>query len=325
MSKIITPGCPDFYINRRRYVEVESFARVGVEGLFEGRALKRGRVMRSFGAIRPVPNLITNLGLNGLGANTTQFNYMHLGTGTTTPTFADTALGTFGVSIGTGAPTSQTASNQATSPYYVQMSMRWLSAVGGATGNWTEIGVSSQATTGGLRSHALILDGGGSPTTFTVLADEQFEGTYIFRFYVPLADAPATITLSGVSHDTVTRASQANLLSAVNAWYPTFSRPFGGGTNGNNGYTGGLAAITSVPTGPVGGTNEATITNATYSTDSFYQDVAFRWGSGNAVGTLGALRLHLNACSFQIGYTPSIVKLTTQELIHNQRTSWARR
>ena len=38
MSRIIKPGEPGFFINRRRYVESEASARFGVEGLYIARA-----------------------------------------------------------------------------------------------------------------------------------------------------------------------------------------------------------------------------------------------------------------------------------------------
>lgn len=316
---IITPGSPDFYINRKRYKESNSDVACGVEGLYVLRAIKPGR-----GVVREllVPNLITNLGMNALGSSSFGIDYMQLGTGTGAPAFADTALGAFGVGLGNGY--AQADSIASSSPYYVQRQRTWTSTVGGATGNWTEIGVSNQNTNGGIRTRALIVDGGGDPTTFTVRADEQFQGSYIFRIYAPLSDAAASITLSGTSYSTITRTARATTLNSANGWFPSLAKPFGASLDGNTGNTGAIVSdITSAPTGAVGGSFSRT--DAAYTNDSFYQESAFRWGSASAVGTLASLTLHLNACCFQIGYSPSIVKLTTQELIHNQRTSWARR
>lgn len=327
MSRIITPGHPEFYINRRNYAETEACAVFGVEGFFTGQAIKPGvGVTREFGVRVPVPNLITNIGMNAIGGQygLTQFSRMHLGTGTTPPTNTDSALTNFGVSVLNADPV-EAYSIQASAPYYCQINRTWLSAVGGATGNWTEIGVSSQNTTGNLRSKALILDGGGAPTVFPVLADEQFQGTYSFRIYMPTADEVRSITLSGTPYTATSRAAQVTTLNATsNGWYPHPSFPlFNGRPDGNNCYTGALAAITSQPSGALSGF--ASQTTAAYTTDSFTSNVSYRWGSGQAVGTVRTVLVHTVCSCFQIEYSPTFAKLSTQEFIHNQRYTWARR
>ena len=170
-------------------------------------------------------NIITNLGLDAVGATGTAADWsrMLLGTGTATPAVTDTALQVFGVNVVASAGTSSYG-NSGVSPYYGWHRKVWTSAVGGATGNWTEIGISNQNTNGNLRSRALILDNMGNPTTFPVLADEQFQGTYELRQYVPLADNPASITLSGTPYATVTRALNATLANGnSNTWSPWMS------------------------------------------------------------------------------------------------------
>ena len=47
---------------------------------------------------------------------------------------------------------------------------------------------------------ALILDGGGSPTTLTILSDETLDVTYTIRVYPPTTDVTGSITLDGVSY-----------------------------------------------------------------------------------------------------------------------------
>lgn len=313
------------YINRNRYIESEGRCRIGVEGYYSGRAIKNGKVMREFGCTVPVPNLITNLGMNALGG-TPAFTRMHLGTGTAAPAFTDVALGTFGVNVLNGLPT-LVGANSGSSPYFGTTTMTWTSAVGGATGNWTEIGISNQNTTGNLRSRALILDGVGSPTVFPVLADEQFQGVYTLRTYVPLVDDTESITLSGTPYDTTTRALRAT----AQQWAPLLTgsgSPFRDGSpNGNVPimYTGALAVITA--TNPAGSilTANGTSSVSAYVSDSFQLDSAYRWGSAQGVGVGRTLMLTLMAGFFQVEYSPTINKLTTQELIHNQRVIWARR
>lgn len=321
MKRIITPGAPDFYINRNRYIETESQVKLGIEGRYRIQAIKPG-----FGVVRELefPNLITDTGINAIGGNSPGFVRMHLGTGTAAPAFTDTALGAFGVNVqnGTGSRVGNSASS---SPWFGGFTCTWESAIGGATGNWTEIGISNQNTTGNLRSRALILDGGGSPTVFPVLSDEAFRGSYTFRLYSPASDVTDNITLSGTPYTTTTRT-----LRMTSGWNPylvngTGNSPFHGDSSGGApvAYTGALAAVTdNWPAGSSAGSGAAT--TSAYGSGNFYRDSAFRWGSGTS-GTYRTLAILYGGCAFQVEYSPTIAKLTTQELIHNHRVSWARR
>lgn len=329
MSKIIKPGDRAFYINRKRYVEIESHVEVGVEGFYAGRAIKPGfGVTREFGFKVPCKNLITNVGMDALGT-APSFSRMHLGTGTAAPQDTDTTLGNFGVAVGISG--SVTGGAQGSAPYFGWTQIVWTSDVGGATGAWTEIGISNQGTDGNLRSRALILDQGGQPTAFPVLADEQFQGSYMFRVYVPTADESRAITMSGDSYDAVTRAlsaSTANIFSggwqpSINTGVPLFGHNPGAQSSANA-YTGGLSAITSA--NPLGSSLGAgTMSTATYSAGTHYLDIAQRFGSGQAVGAIRTVKTMCQCGSFQTEYDPVINKLTTEEVIHNQRVSWARR
>lgn len=308
-------------INLRRYVEVEGHGRVGVEGFYTGRAIKNGVVMREFGCKLPVPNLITNLGMDAIGAGPS-FTQMHLGTGTITPDVSQSSLAVFGVNI-TGP--ARTTGVSGASPYYGWQRSVFTSAVGAAAGSWTEIGISNQAANGGLRSRALILDAEGMPVAFPVQADEQFQGTYEFRVYAPEIDSLATVTLGSKVYETTCRA--LNVLSP-SYWAPDLfltQRPFiSRGSPTSTLYTGGLAAVTAADplgVGAGGGTN----VNASYTNGSYHQDTSTRWGSGAAVGSRITWSKGLNAALFQIAYDPVIDKLSNEELILNLRTSWARR
>lgn len=334
MSRIIIPGETPFYIARRRYVEVESTVSVGVEGFFTGRAIKPGvGVTREFGMRVPTKNLLTNLGMDALGGSSPGFTFLHLGTGTNPPEVTNTGLGNFGVSITSGT---DTAGNSGEPPYYAYRSITWSSTVGGATGNWTEIGVSSQTTNGGLRSRALIQDHLGQPTVFPVQSDEQFQGTYEFRLYPFMEDFPAEITLGSSTYNTVTRVLNAASSSGVGAWLPGIraSVPSFSPSSTISGarhawYSGGLADQTApIPLGStVGAQNNANTSTGhyTYQAGSFQLDFFVRSGSGASVGQLKTQRITLNSGSLQVEYDPVINKLSTEEVIHNQRVSWARR
>lgn len=327
MSRIIKPGVPGFYINRRRYHEIESRAQVGVCGYYMGKAIKPGiGVVREFGTSVPVPNLITDIGMDALGSGGS-FLRMHLGTGTTPPQFTDTQLQNFGVNV-LATNGSATFSSSGSSPWYGQIAITWTSAVGGATGTWYEIGVSNQNTNGNLRSRALILDNDLNPTGFTVQADEQFQGTYIFRIYAPSSDYPETVALSGTNYDTITRAIAVNVANnnSPGNWAPKIqaSAPFNAATNECRPYTGGLVSETSsAPTGVIN--NAPSVSTATYGAGNHYVDGSFRWGSGLAVGTLRTFVLSFQSARFQVEYDPTITKLTSEEIIINQRLGWARK
>ncbi len=318
-----------FFINKNRFHESYGDIKFGVSGKYMLAAIKPGvGVVRSLA----VPNLITNMGMDSL-AGDPHFNRMHLGTGTTPPAFTDTALTVFGVNVVNGI-SAQAYGVASTTPYYGWARVTWTSSVGGATGNWTEIGVSNQNTNGGLRSHALIVDGGGNPTTFPVLADEQFQGVYEFRVHLPASDAPATIDLSGTPYDTITRTLRATgtvwqpaaiatgTIGAAGLWQPSTGAQIDGNCSW---YSGGLAAVTaSNPLGSPVGSGNTTGIASTYTSGNFYRDYGINFGSGVSVGVVQTLKLMLHYGALQVNYDPTITKLTTELIRHNQRIGWAR-
>lgn len=314
-------------INFRKHVETFGVSTVGVAGYYTIEAIKPG-----MGVVRSCrfKNLITDLGMDALGTSP-QFLRMHLGTGTAAPSFSDTALANFGVNVSNN-PGDQTAGKGPAPEYYGWMRLVWTSAVGGATGTWTEIGISDQNGNGNLRSRDLIRDPGGSPTSFPVLADEQFRGTYEFRMYPPLNDAAASIELSGTPYDTVTRALQINVASTgtQGSWVPRISSnlPLLGVVGDQfqvQWYSGGLGSLTdSNPQGSVIGSGTSARGYSTYGAGNFYLDSYAQWGGANLVGTLRTLRMRLQSGTVQIEYDPLVVKLDTETLRHNQRVHWAR-
>lgn len=325
MKRIITPGDADFYINRNRHLEIDVGGQVGVAGFFSGVAIKPGfGVTRSFGMEIPVHNLLTDLGLDALGGTSCNFIRMHLGTGTATPLVTDTALTAFGVNVSSAAP-AVTEGAVGSPSFYGWRRLSWTSAVGGATGNWTEIGISSQDTNGALRSKALILDNLGAPTTFTVLADEQFQGFYEFRMYAPTGDDVRTVDISGVPYSVTTRAALAG------SWVAPLINvgDSGLGQLGTNiHYTGGLGAITASPSGAVvNGQYPAWTRPAAYGSGSYYRDNRLTvtpslWvRTWQSISNIASAHNH----AFQINYNPAIAKTNIETIILNQRISWARR
>lgn len=328
MSHIIKPGDRAFFIGRRRGIEVESRARIAVDGRYTIRAIRPDGKVR---AEMSFPNLLTNLGLNAIGQEA-KFNRMHLGTGTSIPDVTDTSLANFGVNVQSGSPSQNEYGVEAGPPRYGWTRLTWTSTAGGATGTWTEIGISDQNTNGNLRSRALILDGGGNPTSFPVLSDEQFQGTYEMRTYLPASDAQEAVAMSGTPYDTTTRAVRGNAssLSTSAGWNPYLTssssifRPVSSSGTSQDVWNGGLGAITDA--NPLGTrvAGNASISTEAYGSGNYYLDFGMRFGSGSSGSFRTFMFLSASGC-FQTEYDPPITKLTTEEVIHNLRISWARR
>src|SRR5574337_1573872 len=150
-------------------------------------------------------NLIVDNGLNRIGTGS-YMDQCYVGTGSTAPTNADTALE---MQVASTSSIHATTSGTSTSPPYYGYSRRTFRfGVGAAAGNLTEVGVGWYSGTNMLFSRALIKDIDGNPTTVTVLSDEVLDVAYEFRNYAPPADsAPYVVTISGVDYTFVTRAA----------------------------------------------------------------------------------------------------------------------
>lgn len=160
-------------------------------------------------------NLITNSGLNLIGrsystGNHSLFSVCSVGSGNTTPQFTDTdlVLPVARKNINTGVD-SRVFVEEVAGPPAVPAYWRYIKTysflAGEATGNLSEISVGQKYQDGGTDfyvafSRALILDGAGTPTTVTVLADEILEVTYELRCYIDKAQYPFSATLNSVAY-----------------------------------------------------------------------------------------------------------------------------
>lgn len=90
-------------------------------------------------------------------------------------------------------------------------------AAGAATGTLREVGV-SYSSTSGMFSRALIVDGSGTPTPFTVEADQILDVTYELRYYPKITDTVTVININGTDHTFTIRPDNADtkLASATN-------------------------------------------------------------------------------------------------------------
>lgn len=286
------------------------------------------------------PNLITNAGLDYLGANGSyvgDFYACGVGSGSTTPAFTNTALDAQVARtsnyIGAQGGTAPSA------PYYGWRRIKWRFATGTAAGNLSEVGVFSATTGGTMWSRALIVDGSGNPTTITVLSDETLDVTYELRLYPPTSDAawgPLNFTIDGVAtaESGVIRASGVTSSSYMDTWVPgewTATAAAGLIHNSSAGNvrclayeTQTLGAITSSPTGT--GYNATSVTPAAYTNGNYYRDHTVLWdlNAGNTGTIIGSFKIPTIVGSFQASINPGIPKNSSKRFILNVRVSYAR-
>jgi len=274
-------------------------------------------------------NLITNNGLNMVGNVSGDFMlYCQVGSGSATPTVTDT-----GLQSRIGASSTEQArvvgTNNTVSPYYGYRRKTYRFAAGTATGNVSELGI-SPASTGAVFSRALVLDGGGSPTTITILSDEVLDVIYELRLYVPMNDATGSITLSseGSTHTWTFRALEVD--GSGNTPWSSFRRAFDFAiVNQNwqqNGIESGLQAITANGYAATG-TNATGTLVGSYVVGNYYRDVQifFDLNQANFATGIGRVAICTNYGAYQYGFSPKIAKINTKKLTLVVRISWARK
>jgi hypothetical protein len=276
--------------------------------------------------VPPFRNLITDAGLERMGDNSDWMQWCQVGSGSTAPTVLDTGL----VSRVAGTSTQQAfvTAAQNSEPYYLSSNKTYRFAEGVAAGNLSEVGV-GWLSIGGLFSRALILDAGGVPTTITVLADELLDVTYRFRQYPPSTDSVGTITLRGIVHDYVGRASNvASFSPSVNWGWGSSGQSAGTGKATSSRYTAQSGPIGAITTGPFGASFPASTLGAlSYSAGSLYRDFVIAWdnNSGNVPDGIGAVCIGMGIGAYQFGFTPKIMKTSDDTLSLTFRHSWARK
>lgn len=264
------------------------------------------------------PNLITDNGLNRMGAASDYLSVCMVGSGSTAPANTDTSLQSQVAS--TGTVNSTTTGNNA-SPRYGWKRRTYRFAAGAAAGNLSEVGVGYSTTE--VFSRALILDGGGNPTTITVLADEVLDVSYELRFYISEADVPFSVDISGVTYACVVRPSSINEAIGDQIGDSISVNTFGR-ANGISAYeTQTLGAVTGAPGGPEFQVDWA---NSSYSAGTFYRTTVVTAGlnQANTATGIGSLRVDNTFCDWQMNFTPKIPKDATKVLTLNVRSSWGR-
>lgn len=295
--------------------------KVGCEGWYKIEAVKADGSRRLLADW--FPNLITDQGLNRMGANSDYLLWCQVGSGDNTPAFTDTTLETF-----VAATSNQTAVStgaQPSSPYFIAHTITYRFAEGVAAGNLSEVGIAWTSGASSLFSRALIVDSLGAPTTITVLSDEFLDVTYQLRIYPPTTDVTGTIVISGISYDYTLRA----------AYVTTVQTGFGVGWSigtaagclaSNSSYGAMTGAIGAITTGPSGTQSQpSTATNAAYGTNNLYRDSSFVWDLTRANFNVLSILVGLTWATYQIEFDPFIPKDNTKILTLTFRQTWARK
>lgn len=253
------------------HTEISGFYRFEAVRLVGGIEISRRIVADWF------PNLITDAGLEDMATLDSYLGYCQVGAGNATPQVTDTALAskvaytTYRISSIGGAAS--------ISPYYTYVRNTYRFAEGAAAGNLSEVGV-GKATSGGLFSRALILDGNGAPTTIQILSDETLDVTYELRYYPKTTDDTGQITLSGNiggDYNWIMRASR------VTTWGFSASGTNQGRASAPSGclaYNGEIGDITSYPSGTYQGAESISV--LAYEANSKQRKFAVTWGLANA-------------------------------------------
>ena len=267
-------------------------------------------------------NLIVDQGLNRMGTGAFM-DYCRVGTGSTSPANSDTQL--VAQVASTNTIQSSSTGTASSAPYYGYFIRVFRFGQGAAAGNLTEVGVGWAATGATLFSRALIKDGGGSPTTITVLSDEFLDVTYEFRSYAPTSDSTVPVTISATSYTFTIRA--ANVTSAT-YWSPKNQAVRDLNSSGvhieQSAYNGSIGAVTAAPSGSSDA--PSSVTTGSYSNNSYQADITVQWdlNSGNLSGGISALLFGSTIGGFQLGVSPVLLKTSVKLLTLVYRVTWAR-
>lgn len=275
----------------------------------------------------PVDNLILDTGLNFFASGAGEFGAICMvGSGSTTPDVAQTAMQTL-VAHTNNVTATSVGTNLGAGYAYKRKTYRFN--VGAAAGNLSEVGVGWASTNAFCR--ARIVDGGGTPTTITVLSTEYLDVTYELRAYWPTVDGTATITLDGTSHSVVSRAR------AVGSW-ETWLGDIGSskwtimGTGCYSGVTAGtLGAVTAnIPGTEIGAgplDYDGAYVNNSYERKYMTTFIPSGISSGfsSPTSSFEGLSFTLPWGLYKAVFDPAIAKTNTKTLVLNFKHSFARR
>lgn len=279
-------------------------------------------------------NLVTNQGLDWFASNPTGYTngtpaqFCCVGTGNTTPAFTDTVL-TAPLTPAAGPPTIS-ASYVAGPPSYWSYLYTYTWGQGAIVGNIAEIGIGDLIShnpplTGvvALYSHALIVDGGGNPTTISVTATDTLSCTYEARLYINTTDTNYSIVIGGTTYSGIYRPMAiTNPHFWLNNQWPDIP-----GNISVLYYNGVIGGITSSPSGSAIGGNTAQIswTASSYALGSYTRQFTANIPA-NSLGAINITAIGFSSSfgKWQFSVSPTLVRAAYQNISTTWAISWAR-
>lgn len=308
---------------------------IGIKGFFRCVLRTRaGIILKDTGWF---PNVITNSGMEFIRDQTSWFQWLELGQGSTAPAQTDTNL----TSVLDGIrKTGSGAGEDWTSTYYY-LRYKHTFAEGESTGNVRELALFRNSVGGNCFSHALIRDSGGNPITIVKGADKILDVYYEIRNYPKLTDTTGTINITHppndtpISYDYTVRAAEfADPGGSPVRWGVQGRETLVNTSSRYIAYTGGdLGPTNGVPTGTSLGSlfGDTGFEVSIIGSGNYYNDVQLQVGIDlwNHANGILAVRFVTGNCVWQIKYAQvtgggAIPKTDEDRLRLNFRLSWVR-
>src|SRR5690606_82446 len=275
-------------------------------------------------------NLITDAGLNALAGGTainSLINYLAVGTGSSEPSYTDTALNAevarTNSNGGFGDSNAMVGSGDLVE-YWRRIRTRVFTEAQ-ANANLAELGFFSSSSGGVLWNRQLFRDELGNPTTITKTNEDQLRVTYEYRIYPPWDDVVQEIEVNGVPVEVVNRPQR---VADSSYWGSTALNNLG-----NVGTLSLQASTTDTLPGRSGspsGTSASSHAVQSYTPGTWYREREARWepSVANFATGIGLFVSYANTASspvFGSKVTPKIMKQDTQRLIIMERWTYARK
>lgn len=261
-------------------------------------------------------NLLTTSGVNNksgqtLGSDFDSNNkwatYVAVGTSNTPPTVSGTTLGAYLAQQSISG--SMITETKAGAPSYESKSVvRAQFATGAVVGNISEVGMATGTLGTGLKSHSLIKDSSGNPTTITLTSTDILIVYYELTVYPPLGDSTGTFTLTGdpletIYSFTVRAATIASNWRGVRGLYNWST----GNVIQNTCYLRSGATLGGITGTPSGGTQYGPYTYSTAGGSWAYL-IAPTIAQGNGSGSINVIHIISGQGPIQIEISPAIPK-----------------
>lgn len=252
------------------------------------------------------PNKLLDNGRNRMGTNSDWMNCCQVGTNNTAPLATDTGL--LGYIAGTSSVQDNDVGAQASAPYFGWRQKRWRFPVGSTAANLSEVGIGWSTSAGAyLVVRALIVDGGGTPTTVTPQADEILDVINQFRYYPPLVDDTGVVNLAGTDYDYTIRAAEVNNSGAWGAGIGAEVKVAGSLTSDWKAYDGNLGTLVQSPSGTSANADSTGWWSDTYSNNSYQRTMNISIGpTGWNLGSgIRSMRIKTSAGWYQTQFDAS--------------------